>query len=602
MPETSARPRSAPQAAGLPERADQRPQRASARSRIPVALVGILLAAVAYRVGLIATTVVVHRDAGVFIEYARHLPHDPLAEIREQDQHPLYPALLLATQRAVTSWLVADRPTQWILAGQIVSVVSFLAAVGALVLISRRLFTDPRISVIAGLFLALAPRIGQVTSSVLSDATHLALYLWSIALAASGLARRRTSLLLAAGALSGAAYLARPEGGAAAVATVIVLLTGRQIARLAWRLRAAAAVTVGVLTLASPYMLLTGTVVKKKSLTELFGLEEVSARSNQRPLPPAVPAAPPRSHQADTTAPHGRTTPPEPATAGLVRALPRTLGIVVYQWIRESCVVFFLLALGWLFARRHHPADGPTTRLLLAGTGLHLVLTAALVHNFGYLEPRHMMVASVLILPFAAATWLVLTDRAADRLQWAREHPFAARSIAMLVVFVPLLPWLLRPVGRGNADIVRAAAWIRRTTPPNTTIVTDLRVLAIYADRPSTYVERHTPPDRVARRAANVLPALYVRRYPAPPADPPPAVAGFVPLFTAADPDTGRWTCIYRPVDSAAPGAGAAGHSPGSKAARNASCGILTRPTCFIRFLPSFCFSSSFRLRVTSPP
>jgi len=37
-------------------------------------------------------------------------------------------------------------------------------------------------------------------------------------------------------------------------------------------------------------------------------------------------------------------------------------------------------------------------------------------------------------------------------------------------------------------------------------------------------------------------------------------------------------------------------------AARNASCGISTRPTCFIRFLPAFCFSSSFFFRVTSPP
>ncbi len=35
---------------------------------------------------------------------------------------------------------------------------------------------------------------------------------------------------------------------------------------------------------------------------------------------------------------------------------------------------------------------------------------------------------------------------------------------------------------------------------------------------------------------------------------------------------------------------------------RNASCGTSTRPTCFIRFLPSFCFSSSLRLRVMSPP
>ncbi len=37
-------------------------------------------------------------------------------------------------------------------------------------------------------------------------------------------------------------------------------------------------------------------------------------------------------------------------------------------------------------------------------------------------------------------------------------------------------------------------------------------------------------------------------------------------------------------------------------AATNASCGTSTRPMVFIRFLPSFCFSSSLRLRVMSPP
>jgi acyl-CoA thioester hydrolase len=36
--------------------------------------------------------------------------------------------------------------------------------------------------------------------------------------------------------------------------------------------------------------------------------------------------------------------------------------------------------------------------------------------------------------------------------------------------------------------------------------------------------------------------------------------------------------------------------------ARKASCGISTDPTCFMRFLPSFCFSSSLRLREMSPP
>src|SRR5208283_2335068 len=36
--------------------------------------------------------------------------------------------------------------------------------------------------------------------------------------------------------------------------------------------------------------------------------------------------------------------------------------------------------------------------------------------------------------------------------------------------------------------------------------------------------------------------------------------------------------------------------------ARKASCGMSTLPTRFIRRLPSFCFSSSLRLRVMSPP
>ena len=39
-----------------------------------------------------------------------------------------------------------------------------------------------------------------------------------------------------------------------------------------------------------------------------------------------------------------------------------------------------------------------------------------------------------------------------------------------------------------------------------------------------------------------------------------------------------------------------------SSTARKASCGTSTLPSCFIRFLPSFCFSSSLRLRVMSPP
>src|SRR5712691_224498 len=43
-------------------------------------------------------------------------------------------------------------------------------------------------------------------------------------------------------------------------------------------------------------------------------------------------------------------------------------------------------------------------------------------------------------------------------------------------------------------------------------------------------------------------------------------------------------------------------HQSRLNTAMKASCGISTLPTRFRRFFPSFCFSSSLRLRVTSPP
>ena len=42
--------------------------------------------------------------------------------------------------------------------------------------------------------------------------------------------------------------------------------------------------------------------------------------------------------------------------------------------------------------------------------------------------------------------------------------------------------------------------------------------------------------------------------------------------------------------------------SPIFRASMKAACGMSTLPNWRMRFLPSFCFSSSLRLRVTSPP
>lgn len=55
------------------------------------------------------------------------------------------------------------------------------------------------------------------------------------------------------------------------------------------------------------------------------------------------------------------------------------------------------------------------------------------------------------------------------------------------------------------------------------------------------------------------------------------------------------WTRYFLPAGLPSP-------ESEESAAMKASCGTSTRPTIFIRFLPSFCFSSSLRFRLMSPP
>ena len=57
-----------------------------------------------------------------------------------------------------------------------------------------------------------------------------------------------------------------------------------------------------------------------------------------------------------------------------------------------------------------------------------------------------------------------------------------------------------------------------------------------------------------------------------------------------------------RTASSLPPGSGLWRPAWGPPLARKASCGMSTEPTDFMRFLPSFCFSSSLRLREMSPP
>ena len=104
---------------------------------------------------------------------------------------------------------------------------------------------------------------------------------------------------------------------------------------------------------------------------------------------------------------------------------------------------------------------------------------------------------------------------------------------------------------------------------------------------------RFVPPDvhagDPARRPGPPRPALPAPRTPGAPVAPP---AGRAHRFPASRAPVGR--IVPRLSHKRSPSS--------CNTAMNASCGISTDPTCFMRFFPSFWRSRSLRLRVMSPP
>ena len=63
----------------------------------------LILLTIALGIGiyLIATTVVIAKDGVVFIEYAKNLEIDHTQTIRQEDDHPGYPAMILGVHKTV---------------------------------------------------------------------------------------------------------------------------------------------------------------------------------------------------------------------------------------------------------------------------------------------------------------------------------------------------------------------------------------------------------------------------------------------------------------------------------------------------------------------
>jgi 4-amino-4-deoxy-L-arabinose transferase-like glycosyltransferase len=435
-------------------------------------LLFIVLLAAALRIGLALTAVCIAPDGALFIEYAQRLARHPVDAMRSYDQHPLYPAALLAVHTLIQPFLTAGHDA-WIAAGRIVSILSSVAAILAIAWLGRRLYDNSR-ALIAATLLAILPDACQLGAEVLSDSLHLALYLLSIAALVDALHTPTIRALLICSLASALAFLTRPEG---AEPLLLALLAVGFIPAWSWRRRGAAFVALLAVffAVAGPYQLATGKLIPKKSLSELLQFASAPA-----PHAPPMPVTPTAARQPDSTPSRDPTS--FPTTFALAH-LPVPLE-VLYQWLRAGRVIYVLLAILALVAARPSPRGG---RLLAAAAALHLLVLSALKSSYDYLDRRHALVLAALCLPLAAAAIAWLADQLAIRIRQPAGAPHP-RLVAGIVLICGLLtaPWLFRPLGGDDAHIVNAARWLAEHSAESDTLLGDRRMhrVALYADRP----------------------------------------------------------------------------------------------------------------------
>lgn len=272
----------------------------------------------------------------------------------------------------------------------------------------------------ACLLYAVLPKFVTVASVPLADAMFLPFFVGAFAAASSaGIARtrrRRVFRLVAAGLSAAAAYLCRPEG---LVAGVAVILGVAAKARRGRRVASAAVVAVVFVTAAAPWV---GALSAERGALTLSPKKDLARFAGAAPAP---------RESGSTAAANGRTG--IHATAeGLWDALGPALILVVAGALPRR-----------RWSRRR--SFRPRWMLLLTAVGL-IALVVRLHAGWGYGGGRHLLPASVLLLPFAGEGAVAVFGF----LSRARRRRRGALILTTLLAIPLGVRAVLRPDGEGG--------------------------------------------------------------------------------------------------------------------------------------------------------
>lgn len=230
-----------------------------------------ILLAIALCVGiyLIVTTAIISKDGTTFITYAKQLDSAFIQTIKNEDQHPGYPLLILAAHKATGFLYKNTSILSWVYCAQSITLIFRLLAIGIMYFIARQL-SVARTGFWAILIFILLPLPAKYGSDALSDWPHLFFFVAGLFLLFKAALSKKWWIFGFTGLVAGAGYLIRPE------CAIVVMLGGlwlgfqflwpkhsMNISRIA---PALVLLIVGFLSFAGPYMTLKGAIFPKKQV------------------------------------------------------------------------------------------------------------------------------------------------------------------------------------------------------------------------------------------------------------------------------------------------------------------------------------------------
>ena len=386
-------------------------------------------------------------------------------------------------------------------AGVLVSVVAGALTVAVGWMLVREMF-DEGAAWIAAVLFAIHPPSVAFSSDVQSEALYVMFFLASAAAAWRGLRDARMSWALAAGLLSGAAYLVRPEGLGIALAGIaggawlgVVGSWGRHSAAV-WCVFFALGAGAAALPYVAAMQSQTGSwgLTQKKSVAELAGVDERGSeaadfedraasepvRERVIPLNGPLPGTDLSALATDPAQPEDR-----------LGAASRELYLAAASALRFEVLSFLIVGLIALRGR-------PTRRALFLGTAI--VLYAAVLFGLGatsgYVSRRHALPPLLLLFGYLAVGVRVLgtaTLRGLERLthvdlrdraRWAGRRSGAGALLGLLVVSAFFLPRDLAPRRTDRLAERQAAEWLAAHGEPGQPVAARRIREAYYAESP----------------------------------------------------------------------------------------------------------------------